>query len=60
MLQHRQKLTVWEDVRRSAHDTSTTSYCMGTFYLDDWSNEDDTLADFTAIDAVGLLDGSPL
>ena len=32
VLQHRQKLTVWEDVRRSAHDTSTTSYCMGTFY----------------------------
>lgn len=28
VLQHRQKLTVWEDVRRSAHDTSTTSYCM--------------------------------
>lgn len=59
VLQHRQKLTVWEDVRRSAHDTSTTSYCMGTFYLDDWSNEDDTLADFTAIDTIGLLDGSP-
>jgi len=55
VLQHRQKLTVWEDVRRSAHDTSTTSYCMGTFYLDDWSNEDDTLADFTAIDTIGLL-----
>lgn len=33
--------------------------CMGTFYLDDWSNEDDTLADFTAIDTIGLLDGSP-
>ena len=59
VLQHRQKLTVWEDVRRSAHDTSTTSYCMGTFYLDDWSNEDDTLADFPAIDTIGLLDGSP-
>lgn len=28
VLQHRQKLTVWEDVRRSAHDTSTTSYCI--------------------------------
>lgn len=59
VLQHRQKLTVWEDVRQSARDTSTTSYCMGTFYLDDWSNEDDTLADFTAIDTIGLLDGSP-
>lgn len=39
--------------------TATEINCMGTFYLDDWSNEDDTLADFTAIDTIGLLDGSP-
>lgn len=40
-------------------NSSAGDYCMGTFYLDDWSNEDDTLADFTAIDTIGLLDGSP-
>ena len=32
---------------------------MGTFYLSDWNNSGDTLADFSAVDAIGLLDGSP-
>lgn len=59
VLQHKQKLTVWEDVRPEARSTSSTSYCMGTFYLSDWENSGDTLADFTAVDAVGLLDGAP-
>lgn len=36
VLQHKQKLTVWEDVRPEARSTSSTSYCMGTFYLSDW------------------------
>ena len=26
---------------------------MGTFYLSDWSNSGDTLADFSAVDAIG-------
>lgn len=59
VLQHKQKLTVWEDVRPEARSTGSTSYCMGTFYLSDWENSGDTLADFTAVDAVGLLDGAP-
>lgn len=59
VLQHKQKLTVWEDVRPEARSTSSTSYCMGTFYLSDWENSGDMLADFTAVDAVGLLDGAP-
>ena len=46
-------------MRPEARSTSSTSYCMGTFYLSDWENSGDTLADFTAVDAVGLLDGAP-
>lgn len=59
VLQHRQKLTVWEDVKQNARSTSTTSYCMGTFYLSDWENSSGTQADFSGVDAVGLLDGAP-
>ncbi len=29
---------------------------MGIYYLDEWSNTNDTLADFTAISVLGLLD----
>ena len=57
VLQHKQKFTIWEDVKQDARSTSSVSYCMGTFYL--WSNSGDTLADFSAVDAIGLLDGSP-
>lgn len=59
VLQHKQKFTVWEDVKQDARSTGSVSYCMGTFYLSDWSNSDDTLADFSAVDAIGLLDGAP-
>ena len=59
VLQHKQKFTIWEDVKQDARSTSSVSYCMGTFYLSDWSNSGDTLADFSAVDAIGLLDGSP-
>lgn len=59
VLQHKQKFTIWEDVKQDARSTSSVSYCMGTFYLSDWSNSSDTLADFSAVDAIGLLDGSP-
>lgn len=59
VLQHKQKFTVWEDVKQDARSTGSVSYCMGTFYLSDWSNSGDTLADFSAVDAIGLLDGSP-
>ena len=59
VLQHKQKFTVWEDVKQDARSTSSVSYCMGTFYLSDWSNSGDTLADFSAVDAIGLLDGAP-
>ena len=34
------------------------TYNMGSFYLSEWRNESDTLAEFTATDAVGLLDGA--
>ena len=59
VLQHKQKLTIWEDVKQDADSTGSVSYCMGTFYLSDWENSSDTLADFSAVDAVGLLDGAP-
>lgn len=59
VLQHKQKFTVWEDVKQDARSTGSVSYCMGTFYLSDWSNSSDTLADFSAVDAIGLLDGAP-
>lgn len=59
VLQHKQKFTVWEDVKQDARSTGSESYCMGTFYLSDWSNSGDTLADFSAVDAIGLLDGAP-
>ena len=59
VLQHKQKFTIWEDVKQDARSTSSVSYCMGTFYLSDWSNSGDTLADFSAVDAIGLLDGAP-
>lgn len=59
VLQHKQKFTIWEDVKQDARSTSSVSYCMGTFYLSDWSNSSDTLADFSAVDAIGLLDGAP-
>lgn len=45
VLQHKQKFTVWEDVKQDARSTGSVSYCMGTFYLSDWSNSGDTLAD---------------
>ena len=57
-LQYKQKFTVFEDV----HSTSSAdiiSYNMGTFYLSEWSNTSDTVADFKAIDAVGLLEDAP-
>lgn len=56
VLQHKQKFTIWEDVKQDARSTSSVHYCMGTFYLSDWSNSGDTLADFSAVDAIGLLD----
>lgn len=59
VLQHKQKFTVWEDVKQDARSTGSVSYCMGTFYLSDWSNSGDTLADFSAVNAIGLLDGAP-
>lgn len=59
VLQYKQKFTVWEDVKQDARSTGSVSYCMGTFYLSDWSNSGDTLADFSAVDAIGLLDGAP-
>ena len=59
VLQHKQKFTVWEDVKQDARSTGSVSYCMGTLYLCDWENSGDTLADFSAVDAIGLLDGAP-
>lgn len=57
VLQHKQKFTVYEDVRQD--DGQTVTHNMGTFYLSDWENSSDTLANFTATDAVGLLDSAP-
>lgn len=54
---HKQKFTVYEDVRQD--DGQTVAHNMGTFYLSDWENSSDTLANFTATDAVGLLDSAP-
>ncbi len=59
VLQDKQRLTVWEDVRPSARSNDVVSHNMGTFYLSDWKNPSDTLARFSATDAVGLLDGDP-
>lgn len=57
VLQHKQKFTVYEDVRQDGGETVTHN--MGTFYLSEWENSSDTLASFTATDAVGLLDSAP-
>ena len=53
------RLYVEDMEKQDARSTSSVSYCMGTFYLSDWSNSGDTLADFSAVDAIGLLDGAP-
>lgn len=58
VLQHKQKFTVWEDVRENAQ-AEKVSHNMGTFYLSEWENTSDTLASFSAVDAVGLLDSAP-
>ena len=47
-------------MRPEARSTSSTSYCMGTFYLSDWENSGDTLADFTAVDAVACWTAHPM
>lgn len=57
VLQHKQKFTVYEDVQQDGGQT--VSHNMGTFYLSEWENSSDTLASFTATDAVGLLDSAP-
>lgn len=58
VLQHKQRFTVWEDVRETAQ-AEKVSHNMGTFYLSEWENTSDTLASFSAVDAVGLLDSAP-
>lgn len=58
VLQHKQKFTVYEELR-AGPDAPPVSYNMGTFYLSEWENTSDTLARFTAVDAVGLLDSAP-
>lgn len=58
VLQHKQKFTVYEELR-AGPDVPPVSYNMGTFYLSEWENTSDTLARFTAVDAVGLLDSAP-
>lgn len=59
VLQHKQKFTVYEDVRADARAAEKVTHNMGTFYLSDWENSSDTVASFTATDAVGLLDSAP-
>lgn len=59
VLQHKQQFTVWEDVRADAKAVEKVSHNMGTFYLSEWENTSDTLASFSAVDAVGLLDSTP-
>ena len=54
VLQHKQKFTVWEDVRENTRSTEIVSHNMGTFYLSDWE-----IASLTAVDAIGLLDSAP-
>lgn len=49
LLQKKQEIRVREE-----KDGSTIE--LGTFYLDDWSAESELKPDFTAIDAIGLLD----
>ena len=58
VLQHKQRFSVWEDVRVDAA-SEKVSHNMGTFYLSEWENTSDTLASFSAVDAVGLLDSAP-
>ena len=52
-LQDRQTLKVYEDVRQNGQ-VHTVS--MGTFYLSTWKNPSHAVAEFQAVDAVGLLD----
>jgi len=58
VLQHKQKFTVYEEVKKSGSQ-ETVKYNIGTFYLSGWENTSDTLASFTATDAIGLLDSAP-
>ena len=58
VLQHKQQFTVYEDVRPTP-GAELATHNMGTFYLSDWENTSDTLASFSAVDAVGLLDSAP-
>lgn len=57
-LQHKQRFTVWEEVQETPK-SPWVDHNMGTFYLSEWSNDSDTLAEFAATDAVGLLDAAP-
>lgn len=50
VLQNRQQITVYEYL-------DGAPLFMGSFYLSDWSNTSETLAAFTAVSALGLLDG---
>ena len=59
MLQDKQRFTVWEDVQADKRSPDVVSHNMGTFYLTDWKNKSDTVSTFSAVDAVGLLDGDP-
>lgn len=59
VLQSKQRLTVYEDVKDSKKSRNATRHNMGTFYLSEWSNTSDTTASFTAVDAIGLLDSAP-
>ncbi|MFV0414004.1 MAG: hypothetical protein ACK5L3_12200 [Oscillospiraceae bacterium] len=50
VLQHKQQFIVIERLEGVPIE-------MGTFYLSDWANTSNTLADFTAVTTIGLLDG---
>ncbi|HZW02870.1 MAG TPA: hypothetical protein VFF68_03015 [Anaerolineaceae bacterium] len=51
-LQERQPLAVYEVV-------DNQSVYIGTFYLDEWENQSDTVSLFHAVDLVGVLDRQP-
>lgn len=49
LLQKRQRLTI--TLTKNGTDKE-----MGIFYLDDWSNDDDKVSSFKAIDLIGVID----
>lgn len=59
VLQQKQKVTVWMDIQSDLLGADRTGHNIGTFYLSDWNNPSAVMAEFEAVDAMGLLNTDP-